>query len=574
MSIFTAVVTVLGGLALFLLGMTIMTSGLREAAGKHLRKGLAKTTKHAAGGYALGSGLGFIMHSSAASVITVGFVNAGLLTLPAALPVLYGLNLGTTLSMQLLSFRLTDLAYLLLFLGFACQMIRRRGWLHHGGRACMGFGMLFLGMDIMGGVLADFEGDVAPALAFIDGTTWRGMVLGILIATLVTGFLQSSGAVIGMTFVMLEAGIFTSLGQVYPIILGAHIGTSVTALLGSIGTGIEARRTAVANLSFNLFNVLLGIILAVPMIRLIEWLTSDTVHQAAHAHTGVMLVAGLILLPFAAWHARTIRHLTPSRRPVSASSHLDQELLKKPEAAIRAVLLEMGRALTISRESLGLCRQLQENLVKSHINRVRLNEETLNAIKLAIQDYLPEITRRYLSRRQALMVQYLARVNTNIERIGDHIETLAEIPKERASHPTAALEREAIATLTSLIEQADGILKQLTDALDPEKQDFQEGGRRILEARDAFVEQAERAEADFNKQVAGHQVTPLAGLYFNEVVLALQRLVRHGKVIATELKQPYFSVKSSKLDREEERAPTAVPEKLKKAEPIGGEERE
>ena len=550
-SIPAATFMVLGGLALFLQGMRMMTAGLRDAAGTRIRKILSKATRNRIAGYGLGAGLGLGMHSSASSVMTVGFVNAGILTLAGALPILYGLNLGTTLAMQLVSFRFTDLAYAFLFLGFATQLVVNRGMVHQAGKALMGFGMLFLGMAIMGNVLGTFREELAPHLLAIDGGTFRGMLIGILIATLVTGILQSSGAVIGMAFVMLESGMMTSLQQAYPIILGAHIGTSATALLGCIGTGIEAKRTAVANLFFNLFNVLLGVLLAPFFLRAVELSSSDLVHQAANAHTLVMGVAGLSLLPLVTFHERLVRRATPSREPMPTSSFLDPSLLSQPESALNAGVAELNRCLEICQNSLQTICRLQKEDDPKAFRRIALQEEVLNEIKGATRDYLADMTRRYLSRRQALMIQYLVRINTNIERIGDHIESIATLTRKRLHKDHVRLNDEAVDSLQILIRQADEVLSVLIEAMQPGWKTYDKSAKTVLEKRDRFMSEAETAMKRFNQRVADHQEEPLAGLYYTETLLALVRMVRHCKVIAQQMQQPYFGIKPKKLGREE-----------------------
>lgn len=569
-----ALMTILGGLALFLFGMSVMTQGLREWAGGEIRRILSATTRGPVRGYALGTGLGFTMHSSAASVMTLGFVNAGMLPLLAALPILYGLNLGTTLSMQLLSFRLTDLAYVFLFFGFALQLVLRRGGGHHGGRALLGFGMLFLGMKTMGEVLGAFRGDIAPWLARIDGSTWPGLFTGILVALIVTGILQSSGAVIGMAFVMLDSGALTSLAQAYPIILGAHIGTSVTGLLGSIGTNVEARRTAIANLSFNLFNVFIGVLAAPFFIAMIERTSADPVHQAANAHTALMLVAGLLLLPFTRTHERLVRACTPSREAVPTGSFLDPDLLHQPENALCAVISELNRALAVCRKSLQDLSALQVFENKAAMKRILMREEVLNEIKAATRAYLTGMTDRYLSRRQALMVQYLSRANINIERIGDHIEALSQLNRQRWRENETVLVSGDAEALQELIQLASGILDELGRVFSADKETFEEGASRVLALRDAWRVSSSRAISQYNQLVELHQRDALAGLYFTEIILGLSRMVRHCRLIAQQVEEPFFFIKKKKIDRKSPRKTNTDSEEVFILEPLENDEEE
>jgi len=161
------------------------------------------------------------------------------------------------------------------------------------------------------------------------------------------------------------------------------------------------------------------------------------------------------------------------------------------------------------------------------------------------------MTRRYLSRRQALMVQYLSRAASNIERIGDHLESIALLALERGKHNGKQLPEDAREKLNRLTEHADEILGSLRRGLHPEQNDFTGAANRLLSLRDRFAEEAEEVEAWFNRRVADAEEDPLTGLYFSETILALSRLVRHAKVIALEMKQPYFTLKESKLSRVE-----------------------
>lgn len=554
-SVPAAVLMVLGGLALFLHGMKTMSRGLRDAAGSKMRRILQKATRDRFRAYGLGSMLGTGMHSSAASVMIVGFVNAGLLRLGQAVPMLYGINLGSTLAMQLVSFRFTDLAYGFLFIGLASQLVVSRGVIHHLGKTLMGFGLIFLGMEIMGTVLGGYREELSPYLAAIDGTSLPGMARGILIALAVTAVLQSSGAVIGMAFVMLDSGMMSSLAEVYPIVLGAQVGTSVTGLLGSIGTNVEARRVAVANLLFNVFNLLLGVALAVWILPAVVWTSDDVVRQAANAHTGLRLLAGLVLLPLAAWHVRLVTRLLPGKDDVPVASHLDPEALSKPEDALSACLREFQRAVRLCRKSLVATRRLQEEDDAGIYREVQLVENILNEVKAALHDYLSDMTRRYLSRRQALMVQYLSRINADIERIGDHIESMATLSRSRHRDGRFELGADAVAELHERIDEALGMLDALWDGLRArEKEEGADLAEALETAANECVAHADASISSFNRRVADHHESALAGLYFTETLLGLSRMARHCAVIARETRQPFFGIKEDKLGREEPRA--------------------
>lgn len=542
--------SIIGGVALFILGMGIMTEGLRNAAGEHIRGILFRTTRNPGTGTGFGTLLGFLVHSSAASVMVVGFVNAGLIRLRNAIPLLMGASIGTTLSMQLISFQLGEYAFVAIAVGFVFQVAGRYEILKNLGRALLGFGLLFLGLDFLSGTIEPYRDELAPWLERIDGTTWGGMFFGIMAALVVTAVIQSSGATIGMLFALIAAGVFSEVRQVFPIILGAHIGTAATALLVSIGANLEARRAAFANLLFQLFNVALALLAAPLLIVLVELAGGDLVRQAANMHTAVMVAAVLVLLPVLPLYVGTVYRLTPSRSAGAQTSFLNPEFLRTPEKAIHAALEELGRVVAVGQESFGLIRELWEGWDRRREHRVKLNEAVVNEVRVAVKGYLAALTRGYLSRRQALMVQYLNRCMADIERIGDHIARLVEIRKRQRKAAGGRFDDATNAELTRLLKEAEEVLAVLARSLSPESADFSEEGRKLLAVRDRYDEESYAAKTAVNERVAEHELHPLAGLFFSEYISALDRIVKHCKMIARELQQPFFRIKGSKLKKE------------------------
>ncbi len=385
---FMLISAIVGGLALFIFGMNIMADGLRKAAGNHLRTILQRTTDNRFAGVFLGSVLGFLIHSSAATVMLVGFVNAGLTTLAQSVPAMLGANIGTTLSMQMISFKLDRYCFFAIAIGFVIQLMARRR--HHKaiGQSIMGFGLLFLGMSTMSGTIKPHREALAPLLASIDGTTLPGMLIGIAVSTLITSIIQSSGATIGMCYALISAGVFTELIQVYPILLGAHIGTCATAMLGSIGTNIEARRTAVSHLLFNILKT----IMAASCMRFFLWLIPMTadglIHQMANLNTAIVLIASLPVLAIPNLYARLVRFIVFSRKPRPQPSHLDNSLLNTPEKAIAACILELRRVSKMAAESLRINGDLFFKPDRRAVHTIRMNEAVINEIKLSMRSYL------------------------------------------------------------------------------------------------------------------------------------------------------------------------------------------
>ena len=544
--------TILGGLALFLFGMQLMTDGLRMAAGDRLRIIIYRSTGNRMAGLGLGTGLGFLMHSSATTVMTVGFINAGLLSLLHSIPVFMGANIGTTLSMQLISFKLTDYALIAVAIGFMLSMVAPSPVLRSIGRSLLGFGLLFKGMDLMSGAIEPHREALLPWLSYFDGASWSGMLLGTLLAWLFTAVVQSSGATIGMTFVLISAGVFTSLQQVYPIVLGAHLGTTTTALIAALGCGIEGRRGAAANLLFNVFNVVLALLAAPLFIAAMQWTSDDLLRQTANLHTAIMVVAAAFLLPLTPRIASLLRAVLPSKLPVAEASFLDPDLIKRPENALTAVIRESRRSLDLVALSLRAARDFAgQSETRRGPALVDSNEQAINEIRDATHDYLARLTSRYLSRRQRLLAQYLSRIASDVERIGDYVKHLVTLTEQQRRTPLAGFDEQTRAALLELFDHAEEVLRATRASLDPDAATFPGAAEAIEAARDAFSEHSQRIRQAENDRIARHEVQAIVGILFGNLALSFDGLVRHCRLIAREQQQPYFALKPAKLDRVE-----------------------
>lgn len=562
-SVFLVVLRVFGGLALFLLGMSLMTEGLRGASGSGLRRLLASAGANRVTGLTLGTVLGLLVHSSAATSMLVAFVNAGLTTLEGAAPAIFGANIGTTLNMQLISFDLGKYAFLAITLGVALRMGGRTERTRQAGNAILGFGMLFLGMSIMSDSIRPYRDTLRPLLMHVDASTVRGMLFGVALSLGITLVIQSSGATIGMCFALTTAGVFTDLAHAYPIVLGAHVGTCATALLASLGTHIEARRTAVAHLLFNIILALCAMPLAAPIQLLMQATSDNVVRQTANLHTFLALAGAVAMTPLSTPFVRLVRLCTPSRRRPPENSHLDPALLPRPEEAIFAAIRELRRVAVVCSRSLRANGQLLLlRYETATIQQIRLNERVIDEIKLAMRDYLQRMTRRYLSRRQAMLVQHLDRCIVEIERIGDHIDYLCDLSLQRRNNPETLVHSESFARLFELFEKAQLVLTLVIESLDPNLPNFQDVARKVLAARDEYVRASIDCKASFDDRVASKEESALAGLYYSRYIAAFDRIVKHAKTIALAEQQPTFWIKRKKLGRIAPDAPKREPVEL------------
>ncbi|MCU0857617.1 MAG: Na/Pi symporter [Pontiellaceae bacterium] len=541
--------TVIGGLALFIFGMTILTDGLKKCAGDSLRRILARATRNPAYGLGTGTLLGLLIQSSAATVMLAGFINAGLMTLTASIPVMLGANIGTTLSMQMISFNLADCCFAAITLGVLLNLAAPQPRVKQAGLALTGFGLLFLGMSTMSAAIAPYRDTFVPLFTQIHGATPGGMIRGILLSAAVTGIIQSSGAVIGMSFALIQAGVITDLSGVFPILIGANIGTCASALLGSIGAGIDARRSAVAHLVFNLFSGVAAALSAPLFYRWIPLLPGDLIHQAANANTIKMIITALMILPFTPLYAAFIRRITPSKKAAPQSGFLDEKLIPMPEQALHAAMNELQRAVNLCRESLQLDRTLLTGPDAKSVRTINQNEKSIDAIKLAFRDYLAHITSRVLSRRQAVLIQHLDRCIVEIERIGDHVKVLCNLNIRLQPYSKHPFFRTFLEKLDLLYTRIETILTNLSLSLDPKHQNYEAFAEKIFEARNLYVEQSARTKDFIVENVSRNGCPPLLGIYLNQTVVTFDKIAKHCKAVAGAQKKPFFWLKNNKLNR-------------------------
>ncbi|MBN2163339.1 MAG: Na/Pi cotransporter family protein [Pontiellaceae bacterium] len=538
-----------GGLALFIFGMRTMSEGLSLAVGDGMRSILAKATRSRLAGLGLGTLIGGLIQSSASVVLYIGFINAGLMTFSQSIAPILGANIGTTLSVQMISFKLSAYSLPAIFIGLVLNLTTRNAKLKYGGLAVMGFGLLFLGMTIMGDAIRPYRELFEPWLAHINGSTTAGLITGTLVAALITGIVQSSGAVIGMGFAMVSAGAITEFEGIFPIIIGANVGTCVTGLLGSIGTGIEARRAAIVHLVFNLISTTAAILAAPLFIRYVPLTSDSLIRQAANADTIKMTISALLLLPLAPLLNRLVVRLVPARGKQPEPTFLDDSLQERPEQAIFACLHELQRTARICQESLHLAAEEFIGHTPGRALRIQVNEKSVNAIKISMRSYLSKLTRQYLSKRQAVLIEHVDRCMSDLERIGDHIANLSAIAHRQRSMNAARFVPEAIEDWLSIYHATDRLMNKVVESLDPETANFQEMARQILELRDAFDATALAVQQSHLQRLEEKTATPIAGMIFNDYYSNFLRLVKHIQNIALAEQQPQFWIKREKLTK-------------------------
>ncbi|HNU67665.1 MAG TPA: Na/Pi symporter [Myxococcota bacterium] len=539
-----------GGLALFIYGMKLMTGALQSAAGTRMRTILGRITGRRVAGLTAGTAMGFMVHSGAGSVMIVGFINAGLLTLAQSIPLMLGNNVGTSLSMQLFSFQVGKYAFFAIGIGLMVATLFKKDAIRQGGLIVLGLGLLFLGMNLMKESAAPLK-DAGFFNSFIEAGAAPGILAtlsGFLLGIAGSALMQSSGALIGILFAMGAAGVFSSVAQPLPIVLGAHIGTCVVGLIGSIGTNIESRRSAMAHLMFNAIGGVLALAMAPLYVKAVQFAGGDMVHQIANVHTSVQVVNALIFLPFTNQFTALIRRMTPSTRLPVPKSNLEDKYLQTPEMAIVAVMQETRRMGTMVRKML---RQAMTGVVRPYSDQlfaaIEKEEESVDLLKEAINEYLFEISKRQLSQRQSLIIQHLMRTVADIERIGDHAESITEIVREKINRGVE-FDTLSLSRLIDAFRKVDFLLDKMVESLNPANRVFGGHAQVLNSARIEYKQLSEAAREYYKFRIQNKEADAVHGMIYANLFSTMDRIVGHTKSVAKSERDPMFRVKLEKLD--------------------------
>ncbi len=431
-------VNLFGGLALFLFGMNKMSENLQAVAGSDMRRILRRLTSTPIRGVLVGTGVtSIIQSSSATTVMLVGLVNAGIVTLQQAVGVIMGANIGTTITAQLIAFNISQLAFAFVIAGVVVQFMRRSRVMEHWGAIILGFGLLFVGLNVMSlAVVPLKESQQAMALmAKISGNP----LLGILTGMIFTMMIQSSSASIGIVIVLASNGLIGFEGAMY-LVFGDNIGTTITAWMASIGGNSAARRVALVHSMFNLFGTIVFGLLTYYGIYtiLINAITPGNVFKGqniarhiANAHTGFNLLNTIIFLPCAGLLARMALKLIPqtTEDPVSLGEprHLNYHLISDSELAIEQSMKEMREMLRLVRKGLVVSYDAFREKNYKKLKEVSRYENAIDNLQREITRYLVAVNARTMADDIIQKIPALLHSVNDIEKAGDFTEEVNRI---------------------------------------------------------------------------------------------------------------------------------------------------
>ena len=434
------VLGLLGGLALFLYGMQMMSAGLEAAAGNRMKRILEKLTANRFLGVLVGAGItAAIQSSSATTVMVVGFVNSGMMTLRQAVWIIMGANIGTTVTGLLIALDVGALAPLLAFVGVALVVFLKKPILHHWGQIIAGLGVLFLGM----GMMSDAMAPLRESEFFINlMTQMSNPLLGILVGMVFTAIIQSSSASVGILQTLASSGLI-GLHSAAFILFGQNIGTCITAVLASIGTSRNAKRTTIIHLLFNVIGTVIftTICILTPLTDLFEsLLPTSPAGQIAALHTTFNITTTLLLLPFGTQLAKIAERILPDRasdnvnqrrllyiKPVDHTH--EQHRIGTSAIAINGISRELNRMAEIVENNVRESFLTVLDGTPKRLPAVEDTEETIDFLNKEISSYISSVIVYETNEADSARISAFFKISGNLERIGDHAMNISEYTK-------------------------------------------------------------------------------------------------------------------------------------------------
>ena len=541
----TMAMQLFGGLALFLFGMEQMADALKAVAGDKMRHILSRLTSNRFMGAATGAFVtAVIQSSSVTTVLVVGFISAGLMSLSQSVGVIMGANVGTTITAQIVAFKVTKAALLMIGVGFSMLFMSKKDRIKQYGTMLMGLGMVFFGMSVMSEAMKPLR-SYQPFLDLM--IQMENPLIGMLIAAGFTGLIQSSSATTGIVIVMASQG-FITLPAGIALAFGANLGTCITALLASIGKPREAVRAAVVHVTFNLGGVLLWIMFipqlaefvtsfspSHPELTGVDRLGAESPRQIANAHTVFNLANTFIFIGFSTQIARMVEWLIPDR-PLEEEGllvnvkYLDEELLSTPSLALDRVRLEV---LHMGEHVQDMLDQIMPAIIngdRESLLAMRRMDDQVDLFNEQIIDYLGRISKRSLTNKQTRKLLKLMDAVGDIENIGDVIETnLVALGIERidAGFSISDSTREVLTEFHQIVSNA------YTTAIQAVSQDNKSAAKRVISMKDETYTMAKEATAHLAERLVVNEPNRIKAYTIeNDIIEKQKRIYYFSKNIA------------------------------------------
>lgn len=516
----------LGGLGLFLYGMSLMSDGLQKAAGDRMRRILEALTGKVWKGVLVGTVVtAVIQSSSATTVMLVSFVNAGLMTLRQAISVIMGANIGTTITAQVIAFKLSDWALPAIGIGFLMTMVAKRKTHRYVGHIVLGFGLLFLGMEVMKEAAVPLE--QSPVFARWIAELSANPLLGVLIGLAFTALIQSSSAATGVLLAIASRGL-VSLESAIPVLFGCNIGTCVTALLASIGTSRTARRTAVAHVVFNVVGAVVFLAFREPFAQAVLWVspTDDMPRLIANSHTLFNLANTLVWLPFTGFMVKLVNGIVrgPELEIAADAKYLDHRMLGTPSVALQMAVKETTHMAGLVKQMLAKTREAFFDGNTRVLEEVDDIEDKVDRLKDQTIVYLSTLlSQRTLTQAQSSKLAGLMHAISDIERLADHTQNIGEYALEKSSKSLPFSEN----AMQELAEVYDSVVELFGISVDGLATWDKSKLERVWDYEDAIDDSQETLRSNHIVRLNRGTCYPGSGIVFIEVINNLERMADH-----------------------------------------------
>ena len=528
-----------GGLAIFIYGMNMMSECLQKAAGEKMKKILALLTKNPILGVLAGALTTAVLQSSSATtVMTIGFVSAGLMSLPQAISIILGANIGTTMTAQIIAFKITDYIYLFIFAGFLISFISKKEKVKNIGQTIFAFGLLFLGIETMGDVMKP----LASSAFFVNmiGKVSHIPILGVCVGAVMTLVVQSSSATIAvLQNFAAQAGpdgvtSIIGLAGAIPILLGDNIGTTITAVLASIGQPKDARRTAFAHCVFNISGAILFLFLVKPYAALIQFISPkgneiDVIsRQIANAHTGFNLVMTLIWIPLIPLMVKIVMKLVPDGKGKETEvevdenpKYLDNKLIAQPAAALQLVAKEVMYCAKLVDEMIGKLQYRNGEIDKENAELVEEKAKILQKLYASVNDYFASLySGGVLTEEQASQSAGMQYILCDIDRIGqltrEIMETVAKQNKGKHKYS-----KDALKELKKAMEQIQMIFGSCIQAISG---DVNMDIKELMRQKEDIMQLGEKMRKNHIARVGKGKCDSKLTIPFNDVLHNIDRI--------------------------------------------------
>lgn len=532
---FGTILTMAGGLGLFLFGMELMSDSIEKVAGAKLRRILEIFTTNRFMGMIVGIIFtGIIQSSSACTVMVVSFVNSGLMNLYQAAGVILGANIGTTITSQLVSFNLSKIAPLILLVGVVVMMFTKKEKVRKVAEVVVGFGILFVGLSTMSQAMANMKNEPQVVNLLMS---LKNPFLATLMGFALTAVIQSSSVTVSIVLLLANQDLLPLPITLY-IILGCNIGACATAMLASMTGKKDAKRAALIHLLFNIIGtVIIYIALFVAgdqIVELIRSISADNGRFVANAHTMIKIAQVIMLFPFTGWLVKMTYLIVPGEdqkvgyRESYQLKYIGDKVVFNPATAVVEVVKELERMASLAEENLNRAMNALITLDEEDIEEVYEVEKNINFLNHAITDYLVKINQTTLPIEDLNSLGALFHVVNDIERIGDHAENVADAARQRKEEGIS-ISKEAQKELGDMLEMVNKIIRYAVEMFAKSDETHMQ---EIVTLEDQVDEKERELQKKHVERLTKGECSPEAGMIFSDVVSGLERVADHATNIA------------------------------------------